>query len=184
LYDAYFKSVKDYLQPILQTFAATLPVLVGLTAKQKSAVIIAIVYFILFLLTSFASQNAGRINQFFKEQSRGINILFVIGIGLTMVSGMAFHFDLFALAIPLFMSLYIVQNVRRPMAVSYISDTIKENAMATGLSVESQLKTLFIAVFAPIVGAIADLIGVGPAIGIVAAVILFFYPIYKVNPQS
>lgn len=184
LYDSYFKAVKDYLQPILQTFAATLPILAQFTAKQKSAVTIAVIYFILFLLTSFASQNAGRMNRAFKEQSQGLNLLFIVGIGLTMLSGASYHFEWFALSIPFFICLYVVQNIRRPMAVSYISDTIEDDVMATALSVESQLKTIFIAIFAPIVGAIADLIGVGAAIGTVAAIILFFFPVYKVNPQE
>jgi hypothetical protein len=38
--------------------------------------------------------------------------------------------------------------------------------MASGLSVESQLVTLLMAVIAPILGALADLIGVGGALAV------------------
>ncbi|MCK4446520.1 MAG: hypothetical protein KAW56_05510 [Candidatus Marinimicrobia bacterium] len=66
------------------------------------------------------------------------------------------------------------------MNVSYISETIPGKLMATGLSVESQLKTLAIAVFSPIVGALADQLGVGIAIALMACVLILLYPLVRV----
>ena len=60
--------------------------------------------------------------------------------------------------------LYLLHNVRKPLNVALISDQIENQVMASGLSVESQLVTLLVAIIAPILGALADFIGVGGAL--------------------
>ena len=61
LYSGYFRVVKDYYQPVLATLAAGLALHIqGLGHKQLSALLIGIMYFVLYLGTSRASRNAGK----------------------------------------------------------------------------------------------------------------------------
>ncbi len=180
LYDSLFKSVKDYLQPILKSFAISLPILLTMKDDQRSAVIIAAVFFILYNLTSYASKNASAFSHRFRNLPGAINISFLFGICITIMSGLFYKWHLSIISIALFILLYMMQNVRRPMNVSYISETIPGKLMATGLSVESQLKTLAIAVFSPIVGFLADQFGVGIAIALMSCILIVFYPLVRV----
>ena len=75
-----------------------------------------------------------------------------------------------------FFLLFVLENFRRPVNISYISDTIDHKTMASGLSVESQLKTLLMAILAPVIGFLADRLGVGLALilaGLLMAALFF-----------
>ncbi|MEA1927936.1 MAG: hypothetical protein U9N73_06985, partial [Candidatus Auribacterota bacterium] len=74
--------------------------------------------------------------------------------------------------------LFLLQNARRPVNIAYISEKISHRTMAAGLSVESQIKTLFMAILAPAVGLLADNLGIeyalilaGAAMGILSSAV-------------
>jgi uncharacterized membrane protein YfcA len=48
--------------------------------------------------------------------------------------------------------------------------------MATGLSAESQLKTIFVATLAPLMGFFADRIGVGGGLIVIAMILIGSFP--------
>ena len=165
-FDAFYKATKDYLQPILQAFALSLPLFVTLEGEQRSSLIIGIVYFVIFLLSSYASRMAGRVSERFHDVGKAINSTFLLGAGFLLIAGLASWQDIRILSILVFLGLYLLHNVRKPLNVAFISNQIENRVMASGLSVESQLVTLLMAVIAPILGALADLIGVGGALAI------------------
>ncbi|MEJ2544372.1 MAG: MFS transporter, partial [Calditrichaceae bacterium] len=141
-YIAVFKTIKDYLQPVLQTLAVTIPVFMGYSTDQRTAIIIGISFFFIFILTSTASRNAWRIENFTTDLPRSINIIYLIGIASVGISGVFLWFNFPAFAALVFIFLYLAQNIRRPLMVSYLSEIISSNIMASGLSTESQLQTL------------------------------------------
>ena len=53
-FDAFYKATKDYLQPILKTFALSLPLFLALAEAQRSALVVGLIYFCL-LYTSDAA---------------------------------------------------------------------------------------------------------------------------------
>jgi len=165
-FDAFYKATKDYLQPILQTFALGLPLFVTLETERRSSLIIGIVYFFIFLMSSYASRTAGRVGDRFDNVAQAINTTFLIGAGCLLTAGLASWRDVGILSILVFLGLYLLHNVRKPLNVALISDQIENQVMASGLSVESQLVTLLMAVIAPILGALADLVGVGGALAV------------------
>ena len=55
----------------------------------------------------------------------------------------------------------MLENLRRPNAVDYLSEIIPPADRATLLSVEHQLKAIFMLLFAPLFGFIADLFDIG-----------------------
>jgi MFS family permease len=163
-FDAFFKATKEYLQPILETFAIALPVLVALEDTRRSAAIIGVVYFGIYLLTSYASRSAARFGRRFSTTAQGLNWTFLAGAVLLFGAGAAAQRQWDVIAILIFLGFYLLHNVRRPMTVAYVSDQISSRVMAAGLSAESQFTTVGAALLAPILGALADWLGVGVAL--------------------
>ncbi len=184
LYDAFFKVVKEYLQPILKALALGLPIMVAFSAEQRTSVIVGVVYFVIYIATSYASKNAGKLSGKFGTEARALNYTYIFGAVLIIFSGIFQIFALQVLAVLIFFFLFILENFRRPINISYISDNIDHKTMASGLSVESQLKTLLMAIFAPLIGFMADKLGVGSAITIAGAAMLCLFAFVKLNPPK
>jgi len=169
-FDAFFKATKDYLQPVLEAFALGLPVFVAFESGQRSALVIGLVYFGIYLLSSYASRNAGSIGRRFGDVAQAINVTFLIGAGLLVVAGAASWLNLPVLSIVVFLGLYLLHNVRKPLNVAFVSDQISNDVMASGLSVESQVVTLLMAMVAPVLGVLADAAGIGSALALLGLV--------------
>ena len=184
VFDGFFKSSKDYLQPILKSQALVLPVFLYLAGRQRTAVIVGIVYFFLYIFTSIAPRSAGSFVKTMKSLPYAINLTYITGGILLLISGVATFINLYGLSVIAFILLYITQNLRRPMNVAYISNNISHKAMASGLSVESQIKTILMAVLAPITGYLADTFGIGIALIIISVVFLIIFPLIKVSKNS
>jgi MFS family permease len=181
LFDGIFKSIKDYLQPIIEQMALALPILLALDGEQRSALLIGIVYTILFLMTSFASRSAGRLKERVQQTERGLNVLFTIGAFLIIATAAAYLFDQHIIAIVTFIIYYMVQNLRRPLTVEYISDRVKGSVMATGLSGESQLKAVVTALAAPVFGFFVDTRGLGETMLGFGVFLLIFSLVYTLK---
>ena len=182
-FDSFFKATKEYLQPILKALAISLPVLVLLDDTKRSALIIGAVYFGIYILTSYASRSAASFGRRFKSISQGINVTFVIGAVCLFGAGLATRWQLDVLAILVFLALYLLHNVRRPMNVALISDQISNRVMAAGLSAESQFTTILMAILSPILGALADRFGVGAALSCLGGGMLVLSLLFQVRER-
>lgn len=167
-FDAMFRSTKDYLQPVLQAQALALPILLSLSGDRRVAIMVGALYFIIYLGTSYAASHAGKIQDRFTSLTRAANTIYIISILFLMMGGIGMLTHVYALSIIGFLGLYLLQNARRPLLVGYLADLIPRRSMATGLSVESQLRTLLTAILAPLIGLMADRIGIGQALLIIA----------------
>jgi len=163
-FDGFYKACKDYLQPVLESLALTLPVLLWMASEQRSAIVIGVVFSLIYLLTSLASRNAGRVGDLLGGTKRAVGITFFLGAGLVAAAGVALKCDWLLLSVVAYLLLYVVFNIRRPLNVAYFSDQIDSRVMAAGLSVESQATTLLTALVGPLFGAAADAVGVGGAL--------------------
>ncbi len=181
LFDSGFKASKDYLQPILQSFALSIPIFVYLSGDKRTAIIVGIVYFFLYLLSSYASRKSHVVVKKFKNITMAINLTFILGTLFILFAGLSYYYLLFLVSILLFISLHVIFNLRRPMNVSYISDKISSRIMASGLSVESQLKMIFSATFAVLIGVLADSFGVGFSLFAVGIIIISLFPLVRLK---
>ena len=181
MFGGLFKSTKDYLQPILESFALSLPILLFATDKQRSAVVIGVVYFFVFLSTSYASRSAAGFSDQFQSLGRAINLSFLLGAILLFVAGFAAWQHITILSIIVFLLFYALRSLRRPLNVAYISDQIDSRVMASGLSVEAQLITLLTAIFAPLLGLLADHFGIGVALTVFGIGTLLSYSFARVE---
>ncbi len=181
LFDAYFKTIKDYIQPIIKNMVLATTILLSLTENERVAVLIGAVYFVIYLLTSFASKNSGNIASRLKSITKSMNVIFIVGGILMLLSGLFYIQKIYIITVLLFIFYYMLQNVRRPIAIGYISDMIKSKVMATGLSVESQLKTVLIGILAPILGFFVDKFSIGYGLIIFSGIYLLTYFVTKVK---
>ncbi len=164
LFDGVFKVVKDYLQPVLQGLALSLPILATaslanktLDDAQRSAIIIGVVFFIYFLLTSWASRNAHRASQYFGSDEKLVQKLWQGNLLVYVMIAVALYLNSAPLAVVGFVTLGILQNLFRPAHISRFDRCSSPEMGATILSIESQAKSLAAALLAPLVGWIVDL---------------------------
>lgn len=184
LFDGVFKTVKDYIQPIMRNLALGLPVLVALADRERVAVVVGILYFLLYIFTSVVAQNSGKVAEKFSVPEKGLDLTYILNIFMVLAVGVSLIYKLPLAGVIFFVGLYVLQNLRRPITLGFISENIKGTVMATGLSVESQLKTLLVAVLAPIFGALADSVGLGWALGLLAALPLIAYPVVRLSSRE
>ncbi len=183
-YTGYYNAAKDFLQPILESFALGLPIFITLQGKQRSALVIGFVYFILYFLTSLASRHAGNFADKYKGLCLLLNTTMMIGYMAGLISGLLIILGVPFLAILAYMFIYLIENLRKPMGISYVSDMMKHDILATALSAESQTSTLIAAILAPIIGFFADKWGVGYAIAFVSLLMILPAPLYFAKKKS
>ena len=180
LFDGLFKTIKDYLQPILRVFALGIPVFLSLEEK-RSTILISITYFFLHILTSVSSKHSYILANRFKSLTVAMNVSYLIGVVLAILTGVLFNIDVKIISVLVFILLYVFQNSRRPINVAYVSEQIHSDLMATGLSVESQLKTVTVSLLAPLMGLLADVLEIGIGIVIISITILVLFPLVRVG---
>lgn len=184
LFSGYYKAFKDYLQPILQTFALALPILLAYDDQKRTALIVGVVYSLLYGATAFASSRSGKLADRFGELATPLNITLVVGITLGLVSGLLLHLSYAALAVALYLGIYILENLRKPMGIAYVSERMDQTSLASGLSVESQAESLFAAGIALLLGWMSTRYGVGLGILIVSAICLGLGLLLKLPKES
>lgn len=181
VYQGFFKSTKDYLQPMVVLAVSSLPVLLVENKESRVAILIGIIYFIIYLLSSFTSRNANKFLNLFRTQERTLNLTLLIGILVGLGSGLLVYFEIPIVAIIIFSSIFILQNIRKPVGTSLVADQIKSEIFATGLSIQSQLDSLFAALIALLVGALADSFGIGIAISSLSLLLMLGFVFLRIK---
>jgi MFS family permease len=185
LFGGFYKAAKDFLQPMVYALTVSIPALSGIEPVRGSAVLIGVVYSALYLLTSVAARQAGALGDRFGSLGRALNAELAAGLAAVLGAGLAQAVGLSGLGVGLFLLVFLVQNARRPLSVTFMSDAVSERIQATALSVESQAQSLFGAAFAFAIGAIADIAGgrIGVGLAAVAALALLLFPLYRLRER-
>ncbi len=162
LYDAIFKSIKDYIQPILKiTILATAASQIkGLEGEDVLKIYLGIIYGVFYIFSSISSRNVYRLNKVVKSDKL-LEISFDLMAILLLLLTIAIKIDLTMVVIGIFFILYIFKDGRRPIFVDVCGDHMEKRERATVLSVDSQLKALFTIILAPAFGFIADKYSIG-----------------------
>ena len=183
IYDGFYNAVKDFLQPIIKSMALALPLLAFLHEKQRSAVLVGIVYFFIYLMTSQASRRSGAFSGHFKMLTTPLNLTMLAGFGLGILCGLTYLLGYNLAAVLLFTGIFILQNLRSPMSVTYVCDTVPYEILATSLSVRSLVTACYTAIMAFAVGVLADHLGLGEALMILALGLTLLIPLYWVKAE-
>jgi len=183
-FSAFFKSTKDYLQPILAALALSAVLFEGLPETRREAIVIGLVYFSIYLLTSLASRRAYVFSKRFRNLPSAVDLTYLAGGLLMVLAGLTAFYNFKIIAVVCFVFMFILNNIRRPINVGFISDQISNRVMASGLSAESQLTTIVSALFAPFLGFLADQLGVGLGVGLVGLIMLVMFFFVRVSDRN
>ncbi|TPV92373.1 MAG: MFS transporter [Myxococcales bacterium FL481] len=154
-FEGTYKTVKDYLQPILVSVAVGVPI-ASLSGAQRPAVVIAVTYAVLFALSGIASRHAHRFEAAWggtDRASRRVWWLGAAGFALLLTSLLL---DAAAGAALLFLLLAGLQNVWRPLLVARVGAHAEPAQAATVMSIEAQAHSLTPMICAPLVGWLVD----------------------------
>lgn len=155
-FDGAFKVCKDYLQPTLMAAAVALPFLTGHEEAQRVAVLVGVVYFLLHLSSSYASRHAETVRRRAGSAAHAARLLWWTFIGIFALLTAGLGFEISVVAVTAFVALEVIENFWRPIMVSRFAHHAERDQMATVLSVESQARSLFAAVLAPLLGVAVD----------------------------
>lgn len=178
MHSGFHKSIKDYLQPVIQSFALSMPLMLAFTDDQRAAVFIGILYFIIYLMTSYSSRKAGKLKDKVKSTELALNITMYTGFILAFLSGIFFHYQFFFISIIFYLAIFLIENLRNPIGVAYVSELYNDEILASALSTNSQAKSLLAALIAPVLGLLADHFGIGIGLSVLAMVIILTTPLY------
>ena len=181
IYSGYYKGVKDFLQPILAALALTIPVMTQWSDEQRSALVVGIVYFFVYQATSYASRKASAFSKLTRNLQQALSLSLIIGLLAGIVSGILYYAGYPALSVTFYIIIYLIENLRKPIAISETANQLDTDIMATVLSTASQFETLFSALFSAMLGILADLFGLGIAIASVSLLVVISAPLYMIH---
>ncbi|MDD3712160.1 MAG: MFS transporter [Candidatus Izemoplasmatales bacterium] len=155
LYQAGYKSIKDYVQPIViaLSISAGLVAFSNFSQEENLKIYIGIIYAIIYLLSSLASRYsykvAKKVNHF-----NLANSMWFLSAMIALV--LSFFLDNIFIIFFSFILIYIFINLRKPVMIEEIGNASDKTKRASVLSIEAQLSSLLLVIFAPIIGALAD----------------------------
>ena len=165
-YEGLFRSSRDYIQPVIRAACLSLPLMLVLGDRlnlgqgQRVAIGVGAVYFALHLLGSLASRGAGGFARKFGGEDRSARWLWMLNLAVFALMAGGILAGLPPLTIAAFVLLAVFQNFWRPILVGRVASHADSAQTATVLSIESQAKSIFIAVIAPLLGWTVDLVTV------------------------
>ena len=170
VYSGYYKAVKDYIQPIIKSVALSLPFFVHVELSQRTALTTGIIYFIIFYLTSFASKYSHKVASHFSSDEKALNSYLFLGVFFGAVSAILYFFNLPLLSVLFFFGIYLIENLRKPVGIAYVTTLMEEVALASLLSVESQGETGFAVIFALLIGLFSTLFSLPLALFLISLI--------------
>lgn len=170
IHSAFMRSVKDYIQPLLVNVAVLIPFLLDEDPTKKSGLVIGVVYFLIYQLSSYASRNAERFTKL-----KGIKIdqlTLLVGFGAGLLVGIFYESALWVWALIPFVLMYLIENIRKPILTGSVADQVPAELLTSVLSTQSFWKTILTAGLSLLIGVLVDGLGVGIGLAMVSGVLL------------
>jgi len=155
-FEGVYKAVADYLQPIVKNMALLLPIFIAWGETRRSAVMIGVVYVILYMVSAYASRNSHRLTSHAGGEEKGSRLLWKVVFVLYIALIPLLFFGYYYAAVIGFIALALLQNFWRPILISRFDAYASETKGATVLSIESQAKSVSTMIIAPILGIAVD----------------------------
>lgn len=183
-YQGYFKAIKDYLQPIIVLAIAGSYLHGEASADFATTSIVGIIYFIIYIISSFTSRYASKMVDWLKTPERVINITLAFGLLVGVFAGGLITSENNKWAALIFILIFVVQNIRKPIGSSVIAENVKNEVLATGLSIQSQFDSLLAALCAILMGFLAENFGLGKALMILGVTLLLISQFLRIKPNK
>ena len=155
LYQAGYKSIKDYVQPIViaLSISAGLIAFSNFSEEENLKIYIGIIYAIIYLISSLASRYSYKVAKKVNHFNLANSMWFLSAMIALILS---FFLDNILIIFFSFILIYIFINLRKPVMIEEIGNASDKTKRASVLSIEAQLSSLLLVIFAPIIGALAD----------------------------
>jgi MFS family permease len=186
VFDAIFKSLKDYIQPILSNLilASGTYFISSMDAEVQLKIALGIIYGVIYIFSAGVSRNIYRLNTKWSSADL-MDISFVI-FGVTFfVLAFTIKKEFITIVILLYLVLYLLKDGRRPLVVDVFGNYMKKDERATVMSIESQTRSLLMVILAPLMGYIAHRFNIPTLffiIGLFLLIINYFIRV-KVNQK-
>lgn len=181
-FSGYYRSIRDYLQALIKSGVVMIPFLESLEKTQKTALLVGVVYFLIYILNSIASGNSANFLKRMKNTEKALYFTLFIGFAAGLGSGLFYITGNQLLAILPFILIFIIENLRKPIGIGYIADDMDKNILASSLSAESQLSSIMGAIYAFLIGYLADIFSVGTSLSLVSGFLIFAVFIVTIAP--
>lgn len=172
LHSAYLKAIKDYIQPVMLQITLLIPFLISIDTKRKSGIIVGVIYFFIYLLTSYASKKSFKISELIVGNVPRLTLL--LGLISGFICGILYHFELWTIALLFFACIYVFENIRKPLLTGEIADHVAPEILTSVISAQSFFSTITTSIIAVSIGFLADKWGIGIAFIIVSAALILF----------
>jgi len=159
IHTAYLRAVKDYIQPLMVHVAMLIPILLQFEAEKKNGLIIGLFYFLIYLLTSRASQLSSKVG--IKNKMRVSYLTLLMGFVFGIISGTLYVKEFWIFSLLAFTGIYIVENLRKPILTGFIADQVPNEILTSVISAQSFIRTVLTAMLALVFGIVADAYGIG-----------------------
>jgi len=123
-YNAWFKSVKDYVQPILVMMTVSFVVISGITEDETVLIYLAVLYMVIFFISSLGSKYAYRFKPFMTEES--ITTYIWIPSAILMLT-LGLFIENIVVVIIVFILFYLIFNIRKPLMIELIGDVCEKD---------------------------------------------------------
>jgi len=183
-FEGAFRVSRDYLQPIIRAQAVALTACLALSEKDGTAIIIGLVYFILYMISASASRRSWRFVALAKTEDRASVMLLIMAAATILTAAAGFLAGVYIVPIAAFIVLYLLQNLWRPILVSQFDLHAQSSEQATILSIESQAKSIGIIVLAPAAGFIADIYGIHASLAMLSLVPVLVWVFSRSAPAA
>ncbi len=156
-YDGVFKTIKDYIQPILSTIvlAAGIGSIMSFEGEQSVKIYLGLIYGVFYIFSSQASKNIYKVTNRFTPEVVYNKMYDLMGFAL-LILAFSIYMEYLLLTIGMYFVLFLMMDARRPVFVDVSSDYMKKEQRVTVLSIESQIRALLMVMMAPLFGWIAD----------------------------
>ncbi len=179
-YQAGFKILKDFIQLILVSMPITLLLFSGYSADDHVQIYSAIMYAVIFLISAITSRYAYLLLKYLNHNLL-TKLMWLTSGAATILIGV-FSENIFIVFVG-FIFLYIFLNIRKPLMVEMIGDASDKNKRASVLSIESQLTSLLIIIFAPLLGHLSDITSYGFMFMVVGLIMVLVFIVSILRPK-
>ncbi|MHA1931222.1 MAG: MFS transporter [Promethearchaeota archaeon] len=165
-YDGIYKSLKDYIQPLIKIFIAVLLVDFALASSPLEekfflTLILGLIYASFYLVSSYASKKAYFIQKRVKSSKFAMDMIFYIFAILILGEAILIWLQIPIFIIIIYLFVYIFYNMRRPISIDFLGDIMRKDQRATILSVQALLRSILVIIFAPLFGYVAEVYSIG-----------------------
>ncbi len=153
MYQAFFKAIKDYIQPLILAITGSIIVFSSLDNDQHKTIYIGIIYTIIYFISAISSRNAHLVQNLGSHKTLIKWMWFITSIVLLILS---FMLSSLITVFGVFIVLYVIMNIRKPIMIDVIGEATIDDKRATVLSIEAQMASIMIAISAPLIGLLAE----------------------------